>query len=965
MTSPKKLFSSLLLSFFILVGLTIHSFAVDVAEFYVTPTATPASYQIEFNIPNEPTIDRTELDLTLTTNSAGYSFRLDPPCGDDTPLTVPSSAGTVESTAIPCGSGNDKNIGVFHDVLNSEYRIRIVHDEVPITSSEDWTLTIGNFPAGTQSHVYISIRSEDTDVTPVAEKPTDFTPNIPNSVFCLNQPSPIDFIRVTAGDQETRSYKIWNKQTCPTGTDGTADLRIKDISLVGVSGPFTITKPTTLPTPTSPLTILEGDFVEIEIEYTPTSPTSTASPHQGTLHIVYEMFNQTLNIMEDRSDSDVTFTGTSVYRDIVLVIDTSGSMSWDDAGNKPPLPSGVKSRLEKARETVTNTFFSLLVPQLEDKGRLGMIEFSGQSGNCSNVGANANRFFSVRTINSTNITGTGPNSATTLLNLLDAEGDTPTGKAIAEASDMILADTSDEMFKVIILLSDGRHWARCNGPGNIYDPFSSTLYTDIINNQVQLFTIAYGSVMLEYQQLEQFKTLAHPPTNPGGGYTVYNDLSASTLNSELKNILKTALDLDGAIDPFGEIRQGEAHKYDVFITEYDDKAFFSLTWDTAGPNRLTLALKTSDGILITPAFAAKHKDIDFVATSNSKGYIIRRSFLQGYKYEGQRIGKWEINITASGLKEGESERYDYDVLLDSDLKMRTKLGKSKYYVGQKILILAEITENGLAVRDATVQVKIERPIDSSGNWHHQHPVTNKQLDEAGIPRTISGELLDGKERKIRYLSKEYMKFAGSYDPSVPIITLYDDGDHGDGQKDDGVYGNFYDDTKIHGHYKFNFSATGRTDEGNRFSREKRITTYVSSLPSYVNSVIDVIYDKDLDGFTYYQVKVTPKDRFGNFLGPGFSEHIHLETTSGEFSVVIDDDLNGTYGQSLRVLSEGATPLVKARVLGVSLPSVRPDYAPGKTRLFSVSVYATAILVLATLVCSITILGFMYYKWYKR
>jgi hypothetical protein len=50
------------------------------------------------------------------------------------------------------------------------------------------------------------------------------------------------------------------------------------------------------------------------------------------------------------------------------------------------------------------------------------------------------------------------------------------------------------------------------------------------------------------------------------------------------------------------------------------------------------------------------------------------------------------------------------------------------------------------------------------------------------------------------------------------------------------------------------------------------------------------------------VTVTPKDPFGNFLGPGYADSISLTATMGEFTSDIEDNLDGTYTVTLRTPS---------------------------------------------------------------
>jgi len=62
------------------------------------------------------------------------------------------------------------------------------------------------------------------------------------------------------------------------------------------------------------------------------------------------------------------------------------------------------------------------------------------------------------------------------------------------------------------------------------------------------------------------------------------------------------------------------------------------------------------------------------------------------------------------------------------------------------------------------------------------------------------------------------------------ITLFDDGMHGDGMANEGVYANFYTNTNIEGTYKFTAKATG-TRSPEEFERVIEQSIYVSVTPT--------------------------------------------------------------------------------------------------------------------------------------
>ncbi|MFZ5912436.1 MAG: choice-of-anchor X domain-containing protein [Chloroflexota bacterium] len=77
------------------------------------------------------------------------------------------------------------------------------------------------------------------------------------------------------------------------------------------------------------------------------------------------------------------------------------------------------------------------------------------------------------------------------------------------------------------------------------------------------------------------------------------------------------------------------------------------------------------------------------------------------------------------------------------------------------------------------------------------------------------------------------------DPALDQTTfeLYDDGQHGDGQANDGIYGNAFDDASLEGVYNFKVQISGNNNrDGQPFTREEALPVVVLAPPNVVSSV---------------------------------------------------------------------------------------------------------------------------------
>jgi len=72
-----------------------------------------------------------------------------------------------------------------------------------------------------------------------------------------------------------------------------------------------------------------------------------------------------------------------------------------------------------------------------------------------------------------------------------------------------------------------------------------------------------------------------------------------------------------------------------------------------------------------------------------------------------------------------------------------------------------------------------------------------------------------------------------------IFELYDDGQHGDGDANDGVYANTFSDTSLEGSYNFNVLILGANNrDGQPFTREYALTTLVDERDYPSTTILD-------------------------------------------------------------------------------------------------------------------------------
>ncbi len=156
------------------------------------------------------------------------------------------------------------------------------------------------------------------------------------------------------------------------------------------------------------------------------------------------------------------------------------------------------------------------------------------------------------------------------------------------------------------------------------------------------------------------------------------------------------------------------------------------------------------------------------------------------------------------------------------------------------------------------------------------------------------------------------------DRSTITLQLYDDGTHGDEDKDDGIFTLLFDDTQHEGTYMFYFTASGTSPTGSDFSRVRTLSAHksVAADPAQTEFVFIELYEEGYFAFTQYYV--LPRDQNGEYLGPGHVSEIEFSTTGGEWQTQVLDHNNGWYSRVLRYDTRKAEPFVSPVIQGQTI-----------------------------------------------
>lgn len=344
------------------------------------------------------------------------------------------------------------------------------------------------------------------------------------------------------------------------------------------------------------------------------------------------------------------------------------------------------------------------------------------------------------------------------------------------------------------------------------------------------------------------------------------------------NIFQTGISLD----PFFVFPAGSASMPPQPLNVCDEESItVVLSWQNTSQS-LILSL-------ITPAGNTLIRTTPGVFASSGNTWVYFRLQLP---FNGEREGTWQIQVSRdpgggefpAPLPE---ERFFITTTVDGGPYMKPLDPSRRYYTGDVFnpqIVLRYPAGYKVA---GTVHVDIERPTDGTGNV----------LTGTGLrpPVVVGGDQYDARSTTLMQLEQE----AGGtlIGTAVDTFELFDDGDiDGDAALEpDGIYGHPLTDLLRH---EGNYSFHARASYGDECigTRETFWSTYVSVGIDPDNTIVVTTPIGDgPGGCVLIRTTITPRDRYGNYLGPGRGDAFEVTGQPGSTITGSATDLgNGSY-----------------------------------------------------------------------
>lgn len=566
--------------------------------------------------------------------------------------------------------------------------------------------------------------------------------------------------------------------------------------------------------------------------------------------------NGFLSITEVLADLAAT-PATAIKRDVMLVLDRSGSMAMD-AGTG-------RTKIEEARDAAS-LFVQLIRSGAGD--RVGLASFSTTASLDEALGI-------VDAAKKSTLVGPPPFGGGKV-GALSPDGVTTIGGGLQTANGQFPAPGAGVNKKTILLMTDGLQ----NTPPMVADVNPSL-------GGVDLSIIGFGTESsLDGVLLNQLAQ------EHGGLYT-----RAGT-GLQLKKFFVLAF---GNIFETGTLSDPE---YDMPAEQHSQSISFSV----CGEDRVTVVLgwadldaslavelKTPSGTTITTSTAG-------VEWSSGRAWVFLRVPLP---IAGERNGTWQAVVFRPAGGEFPpppvATRFFVNVVASGGPVLRRLNSDLPYYTGDPINpLLMLYNSNGSVPDGAEVKLTMTRPIESVGTLLSQSTL--------GPAATLKGDVIPARQATLQATETSTGHPAVTY--TTVAVDLYDDGAHEDGAMEpDGIFGDVLPDLLItEGTYTFHAIAT--YGDGCAGTREAIWSMHIDvGIDPGKSEIVVKLDDPAPDGSRSGASTITPKDKYGNKLGPGRGDSISVSGAPGTIVTgpVIDNG-DGTYTVPVSTdPSAGGTP----------------------------------------------------------
>lgn len=566
--------------------------------------------------------------------------------------------------------------------------------------------------------------------------------------------------------------------------------------------------------------------------------------------------------------------------DVVIVLDKSGSMSeFPPEAEVAPTKAEI---LRSAMKTFVASWQEIDVQQPDD--RIGIVFFSNTAAAQSVTGGDPPANFFVR--RGTDGPGINHDWAPLLAKIdeLTPGGGTSVGAGINSGMAQWSSDPDSDLSMLVV--TDGKQntapLIEPAGSGFLALAPVGTFTNELRQRFVPIQSIGFGVPgAVDGELLTKLALETSGVSYIGISAATMFDNLALTLISILKgNTAALALRHHDVMTD-----SGPSAPQPVPVDASVQRAVFSVQWAPPRVNALDLEVIRPDGTVVKPDSASKTP----------------QSSLQSFDMDRDDLGTWRVRVrrTASLASAGPSTlRVPYTVhvyFVERHLDFSVKVDTPRPVTGEPLTVRARLSWEGKPLDKlppAAITVRVQRPAEGVGN------ILRRTRVQEGAS-TVDGDSVSAYDRKLARVPLKRVMPA-----DVETLTLV--------HEKNGVYSATFKGTHVPGLYGFEAVLDWNDRRTGRVHRVERVETHVKVRPD--PGTTEIVASKNVRGVVTY--RVTPRDRFGNFLGPGYATLLRARLGGKgrlDPKPPVDREESGTYLFTARDVPEGERPKLTVTV----------------------------------------------------
>lgn len=580
----------------------------------------------------------------------------------------------------------------------------------------------------------------------------------------------------------------------------------------------------------------------VKVKASPTKPLSSSQP-----------YSLVASVETNSAILPTQLLGPEV--NIMQVLDRSGSMN-STAGE-----GGTDTKLQ-VLQSEAKFFIGLM--KTGEPHKLGLVQFNHDLVPFpSGAQTDLDTLTSARQTNLTT-SGTSP------IDAMIAGGATSIGDGL-EAARMQLTSVNPLVpHRAILLVTDGKENAA---------QMIAEVQDNLINEGIRVYPLGLG-----YGTGIDAPRLSALADDTGGAFRIAAD--DPDFRKLYLEILAGAIDWSVSVDPVYKLAAGETITVPAPVTHDETAALFAIYWQDMD-QAVELVLITPSGQLIQPSDAGG--SLRYGDDSRHAYFKIDLPWPEHAKKDW--VGTWQMRLTGrQSIPSGKKVRVSASALVKGGVHLHVSFDKPVYRTGEAVLATARLKRNHRPVAGARVVLYCDIPTAGAGNVLHNGQVDPNALDPSA---QINGDQVRLMDQKLRLLERRVGK--SLLTRGTLQVPLLDDGTHDDGIAGDGIYANSFSNTRVPGTFSCRFLATDiATGRVLKTQREWTIAFHNEVAIDADHSDIDVrLVAQTADGYRY-KVKVVPRDRFGNYLGPGHPVTVSIQKPGSKPVLLNDPLVDGTY-----------------------------------------------------------------------